>query len=661
MISALRTPWLRRFILAGGISLAIDALAALAVTIYIRCVPYPVALLAPEKSTSLVLTDRQGAVLRTLPLAAGGRAEWIALDQIPSELVDATLTGEDSRFFDHGGVDLLGVGRAALLAFRYGRVVSGASTITMQLVRLVEPHSKTLPGKIWEMLAAWRLERTVGKREILEQYLNRAYYAHGAVGVEAASQRYFGKSASALGPGEAVLLAVLPRAPRAYDPMLHLDAALARRSHVLDLMVARGLLSTDKRARIEREPIAFIKSESPHLASHFVDYVMGQLGTRGFGGTVRTTLDASLQQRLETVVADFIAEHSGLAQAGLVVIEPTTGAVRAMVGSSNYAGADDGQNNILTTLRHPGSALKPFVYAMAIENGATPASVAQDALSSVAGYGPHKPMREHGSARFREALAGSYNLAAVEVLNRVGVSPLLERLRDLGLAPLAGTSSDYGLDLALGSARVRLLDLAAAYGFLVNAGQVTLPRVFADAPPQHAGGGFSPEASWLVMDMLADPEARRAVFGASLPLDMPFKVAAKTGTSSGFADTLAVAATQEAVAAAWAGAFDGSGTKGTLAMWSAAPLVRAALLAVSDLSGQALTLPKAPASITSHDVCRITGALPGPHCPRTHEHFVAGNVPGERCKGHVGSASLGPAQPPRLDESQRNSRQIGFR
>jgi penicillin-binding protein 1C len=507
----------------------------------------------------------------------------------------------------------------------------------MQLVRLVEPHSKTLPGKIWEMLAAWRLEHAVGKREILEQYLNRAYYAHGAVGVEAASQRYFGKSSSALGPGEAVLLAVLPRAPRAYDPMLHLDTALARRSHVLDLMVARGLLSTDKRERIEREPIAFIKSESPLLAGHFVDYVLGQLGTRSAGGIVRTTLDASLQQRLETAVADFIAEHSGLAQAGLVVIEPGTGAVRAMVGSSNYAAVDDGQNNILTTLRHPGSALKPFVYAMAIENGATPASVAQDALGTVAGYCPHKPMRAHGGTRFREALAGSYNLAAVEVLNRVGVSPMVERLRDLGLAPLAGTSSDYGLDLALGSARVRLLDLAAAYGFLVNGGQVTLPRVFADDPPQHAGGGFSPEASWLVMDMLADPEARRAVFGASLPLDMPFKVAAKTGTSSGFADTLAVAATQEAVAAAWAGAFDGSGTKGTLAMWSAAPLVRAALLAVSDLSGQPLTLPKAPASITSHDVCPITGALPGPHCPRKREHFVAGNAPGETCKGHAGS------------------------
>ena len=182
-----------------------------------------------------------------------------------------------------------------------------------------------------------------------------------------------------------------------------------------------------------------------------------------------------------------------------------------------------------------------------------------------------------------------------------------------------------------------MLDLAAAYGFLVAGGQVTLPRVLADDPPQRAAGSISAQASWLVMDMLSDPDARRAVFGADLPLDMPFKVAAKTGTSSGFADTVAVGATSEAVAAAWAGDFDGSGTRGTLAMWSAAPLVRAALLAVSDLAGRPLTLPDAPAGITSHDVCRITGALPGPSCPHKREHFVVGHEPRRTCAGHGGA------------------------
>jgi penicillin-binding protein 1C len=632
-------PWAWRLLVASPLAIGLGILAAL---VYVCCFPYPVARLAPAASTSLVLTDRDGEVLRTLPLASGGRAEWIPIDDMPAELVDATLAGEDIRFFRHRGVDAVGVGRAALLALRHGRIVSGASTITMQLARMVEPHRKNLAGKLWEMLEAWRIERKVSKRVILEQYLNRAYYGNGAFGVAAASRRYFGKPAPALGPGEALLLAVMPRAPRAYDPLRHLDAALARRAHVMDLMAERGRLAAEKRARIENEPIVFAIPERTRFAAHFVDYVMSQLGPSPAGGTVHTTLDATLQRRLEAAVAGHIADRQafGLAQAGVVVIDPRSGAIRAMVGSADYDDKGDGQNNILTTLRHPGSALKPFIYALAIENGASPSSQVHDSLAAIPGYHPHKQMRQHGSARYREALAGSFNLAAVEVLDGVGVPVLLERLRAFGLSPLDGTSTDYGLDLALGSARVRLLDLAAAYGFLVHGGHANLPTAFADVPLRQASGGFSPETSWLVMDMLSDPEARRAVFGADLPLDLPFKVAAKTGTSSGFADTIAVAATNEAVAAAWAGSFDGSGSKGALAMWSAAPLVRAALLAVADLAGRPLTLPPPPASITSRDVCRITGALAGPHCPRKHEHFVEGKAPQAICDGKHGRPTV---------------------
>jgi penicillin-binding protein 1C len=628
-----RWRWLRRCLALASLGLVLPLLAA---TLYVVAVPYPRARLAPD--TSLVLTDRNGEILRTLPLASGGRAEWLPLDQIPAELVDATLAAEDRRFFAHHGVDAVAVARASLLAVRHRRIVSGASTITMQLARMLDPRRKSLPAKLGEMLAALRLERAVEKREVLEQYLNRAYYGNGAFGVAAASQRYFGKPAAALGPGEAVLLAVLPRAPRRYDPLHHLDTALARREHVLDLMAEQGLLPADKRARIASEPIVFTPPSEPRFAAHFVDYVRAELGPRAShpGGTIRTTLDAPLQRRLEAAVAQHLADRR-LGQAGVVVIDPQDGAIRAMVGSADHASPEAGQVNIVTSLRHPGSALKPFVYALAIENGASPSTLVADSLAAVAAYRPRKRMREHGSARYREALAGSYNLAAVEVLDGVGVSELLERLRALGLGPLAGTSRDYGLDLALGSARVRLLDLAAAYGALVEGGQVALPTAFAGEPPRYAPGRLSPESSYLVMDMLSDAEARRAVFGADLPLDLPFPVAAKTGTSTGFADTVAVAATSEAVVAAWAGSFDGSGTKGTLAMWSAAPLVRAALLAVAERAGHPLTLPPAPPSIQSRDVCRITGALPGPTCPHKHEHFVAGNVPARRCDGRHGS------------------------
>ncbi len=639
---------------------ALAALGLLTVVVVLGR-PYPI-----EKLASAAVIDRRGEPLRTFPLPGGGRAIWVPLDRIAPAVLQATLAGEDRRFFEHPGVDARAVVRSVYLTGRHGRVVSGASTVTMQLVRLVQPHPRTGAGKLIEMVDAIRLERALSKPEILEQYLNRVYYGNGAHGIEQAARRFFGKSAAALSAGEATLLAVLPRAPSTYDPRRSLWRALDRRAHVLELMVEAGYIDEATRARIEAEPITIARMEEPFQAPHFLDWMDGGAGSesmrfaqaeqvdreRGSGdarradrprpaeetvigprapsaGPVRSTLDLGLQRRLEQAVRAHAGER-GL-DAGLVVIEPATGAVLAMVGSADYGSA---QVNITSTLRYPGSTLKPFIYALAFESGDHPASLAHDSLGAIPGYAPGRKMREHGLARYREALAGSYNLAAVDVLDRVGVPALLERLRRAGVGPLAGSAPEYGLDLALGDARVRLVDLAAAYGFLVNGGWMARPRSRADQPVTRVTL-FSPEASYLVMDMLADPQARRASFGADLPLDLPFKVAAKTGTSSGFSDTLAIAATREAIVAAWAGAFDGSGTRGRLAMWSAAPLVRAALLAVRDLHGSPLTLPAPPPGIISHAICTITGALPGPGCPTKQEHFLLDHAPAHVCPGHA--------------------------
>ncbi|HEY3355315.1 MAG TPA: transglycosylase domain-containing protein, partial [Polyangia bacterium] len=630
---------MKRILAAAAVGLVILLLGlGLALAVAVRAVDYPVARLRPDDRASLVLTDRRGEVLRDVPLRGGGRQSWVTLDRVASPVVTATIASEDHRFFAHGGVDARAIGRAALLAARARRPVSGASTITMQLMRLVEePARRDARWKLRQVVLALRLERALPKRAILEQYLNRAYYGNGAYGIEAAARRYFGKPAASLSLGEGTLLAVLPRAPVGYDPVRHLDRALARRQHVLDLMVARGLLSQGERTRALAEPLALRLEDPAREAPHFVDWVLAQLPPerRARGGVVRTTLDLGLQRQLEERVRQHLAARrgSGVRDAGVVVLDPRTGAVRAMVGSGSYDDPAAGQVNITTTPRHPGSALKPFIYALALEAGDTPATVAAD-IGDVpsSAYALTRAVKEHGPARYREALAGSYNLAAVHVLERVGVPALLERLRQGGLTPLEGTASDYGLSLALGSGKVRLVDLAAAYGFLVNGGAVVRATGLADDATPRPVRLFSPQVSWLVMDMLADADARRAVFGAELPLDLPFRVAAKTGTSSGFADTVAIGATREAIVAAWGGDFAGAGTRGTLAMWSAGPLVRAGLLAVAD--GAPLTLPEPPAGIVTRPVCRLSGMAPHPFCPTKLEHFIGGTEPGARCPWH---------------------------
>jgi penicillin-binding protein 1C len=342
-----------------------------------------------------------------------------------------------------------------------------------------------------------------------------------------------------------------------------------------------------------------------------------------------------------------------------------------MVGSAGFD-ESDGQINIVTRRRHPGSALKPFVYALAIEAGESPASIAYDIHDVPSDYRVKTlTQKEHGPVRYRTALAGSYNLAAVHVLEKVGTARLMSVLRRAGVGALDGNTDTYGLRLALGSAKVRLVDLAAAYGFLVKEGHVSRPHPVLqirahDGRIERPARAlqrriFSPQTSWLVMDMLADPEARREVFGQELPLDLPFRVAAKTGTSRGFADTVAIAVTNEVTVAAWGGNFDGTPTHGLVAMQSAAPLVRAGLLLAAN--EQPLTLPEPPPGITTAYVCPLSGKLVGPDCPhRKLEYFAAGHAPTEHCTWHRHDGDrLVVDYPPDVEPWARRERERGGR
>ncbi|HWU86516.1 MAG TPA: transglycosylase domain-containing protein [Kofleriaceae bacterium] len=601
-------------------------------------------------SAPLVLLDLRGEEIATFPAEGVDRTRWTALGALPSIAVSAVVESEDEDFWRHGGVDGIAIARAAWLDLRGGRY--GASTLTMQVARMVLGNEhRSVTAKLREALLALRIERAVDKRAILEQWMNRAYFGNHVHGFEAAARYYFGKPAAALSDGEATLLAAIPRAPTAYDPIAHLPAAIRRRDYVLDLLVRRGVITETTAREARATKLAVTRHAPRNEAPHFARWIADQLpaDVRAAGGTVHTTLDLRLQRVLQARVAEQAASlrRQNLDQAGLVVLDAQTTEVRAMVGSTGWS-APGGQINITTRRRNPGSALKPFVYATAIERGASPATIAWDLRDTSASYfAPNGA--EHGPVRYREALGSSYNFAAIDVLEQVGVPRVMSVLRRAGIAELPGAPDDYGLRLALGAAKVRLLDLAAGYGFLVRHGVVGAPHGIEDVvaadgsrwSPPHTPDRrvFSPETSWLVMDMLADPEARRPAFGMEVPLELPFRIAAKTGTARGFSDTWAIGATQEVIVGAWAGTFDGTPTHGLVAMDAAAPLVRDAMLAVAGAAGK-LTLPARPEAIEDIEVCAISGMKPGEHCPRTHDVAAHGHGPTEPCTWHQADGSV---------------------
>ncbi len=571
-----------------------------------------IAPLTAAGSEALHVVDRHGRPLRVLP-APGGRGVWTPLDRIPAVLREIVIAGEDRRFEQHAGVDLRSIARAAYTNLRAGRTVSGASTITMQLARLLHPELRTRAwsSKLQQAWLAVAIELRLDKAEILEAYLNLAYFGGGATGAGDAAQRWFGKPLAALADGELALLAVLPRAPSAYDPSVHLAAALQRRDALLARVVTPGRLD-----EIAREPLAVAAARKPpaFLASHFLDWLLPQLPEtqRRAGGTVRTTLDRDLQLQLERAAAEHVASLGAAAveQAGLIVIETQSGAIRALVGSRDYASS---QVNIVTRRRFLGSLLKPFVYALAIEAGDRANSTVIDAGDTASAYRARNWIgREAGPLSYREALAGSYNLAAVHVLERVGVSQLHARLRLAGVADLPHPPARYGLELALGSAQVRLIDVVSGYGFLVREGRVRsaygIERLDRSAGSWRPAAPaerqvFSREVSFEVMDVLSDPAARHRRFGRGLPIDGPLRsdgevaprIVAKTGTASGMSDLSAVLATREFLVGAWSGRFDGSATHGVNGMWGAGPLAQRALEIA--LRGRAPTLPQRPATL----------------------------------------------------------------
>ncbi|MEK7214580.1 MAG: transglycosylase domain-containing protein, partial [Chloroflexota bacterium] len=438
-------------------------------------------------SPGLLFLDAEGRTLQRE--TRDGFRIPIALDAVAPVAVAATVAAEDQRFFQHPGIDPLAIARA--LAYR-DDAPSGASTITQQLARRLYLRDANLPApvrKLVEMGQALRLEQQRSKGEILNLYLNDIYYGRGAHGIEAAARTYFGVPAHDLSTAQAALLVGLPRLPGSLDVGADLSAGRARQQYVLKRLVATGRLSVGDARQAAVEPLVFRQDPRGAEADHALLCVREELRrvaphlADAPGLTVETTLDAVLQGEAERTVNTRLADLAGrnVNGAAVVVLNPNDGALLAMVGSPSFWEEQAGQVNMAIQPRYPGSALKPFLYAAAFEQGMTAATPVLDvATSFLTDQGPYRPLnydrRFHGVLPARVALASSYNIPAVRVLDRVGKPHFLEMLHRVGLSTISQVDN-YGLALALGGGEVRLLDLTAAYGAIATGGQLPRPYV----------------------------------------------------------------------------------------------------------------------------------------------------------------------------------------
>jgi len=634
--------------------------------------------------------DRRGVPLADID--DWGRRTIVALDDIPEFLIQATIATEDRHFYQHPGVDYFAVARAAWQNAQAATIVSGGSTITQQLVRLLmmspsERYEQTLSRKLREAQLAMHLEEYYSKDEILAMYLNMAYYGHQAYGVAAAAEVYFRKSLAELTPAESAVLAGLPQAPVQYDPLEHPQAALQRQRVVLALMVEQGVIDSEQAAKIEAQAVQFRPYQRPNgRAPHFVDAIRAMLierfGSDGihWGYQVHTSLDLRYQELAERIAraqVQTVGEKYRFGNAAVVMLQPATGEILAMVGSVDFDNARiSGQVNMAMQPRQPGSAIKPVLYAAAFDRGWSPASVVWDlpvsyALDRNRRYVPTNiTQRYYGPIRLRMALANSLNVPAVKLLSQVGIEAMLETAQKLGIQSWRQPAGNYGLALAVGGYEVSLLELTHAFATIAHQGvytplhPITLLRdgagrvVYEADPRQGQNQAISPVAAYQLASVLSDARARRMMFRRPSPLDTSQITAVKTGTSDGWRDNLTVGFTSYLAVGVWVGNSNSRLMRKAIGAYTAGPIWHDIMESVwadpslfDSLGYAGKELPQGfspPPNLITIPVCDWQPGKFKPNCPRMVEEFFASDtamtLPSGRLRGYCLPAGAESAQ-----------------
>lgn len=566
--------------------------------------------------------DRNGILIREILSDEEGVSVWTTLDSIPSYTLQTFIFKEDKRFHRHWGVDIAALMRSVFLNMKERRIVSGASTITMQVCRMIFPIRRypVILRKAAEILLSLKMELWKSKDDILELYMNRAYFGNMLYGIESASRMYFAKPAAQLSLKESAILACVLQAPSIFNPYEY-EEMNERADMLLDEMMESGIISAEQNNLAKAESPDYMEFRLAFSAPHFTDMVLASGMTDG--KDIHTTLDIELQEYVNDLVKTTIEQFSGkdVNNAAVMVMDARTGDILAMSGSADYFNNEImGQYNAVFGIRSPGSSLKPFTYALALMNGYSASSIIIDEpVYFKEPYGDYKPenydMTFHGPVSMRTALACSYNVPAVKVLNDIGYTKLYELLTGMGF-PVQGKPEQYGLAITLGSYCVRLYDLVRAYTVFPNMGIMTVPRMLMeDSITQEK---ILPDyAAYIISDILSDNDARIPAFGSENPFKLPFYAGVKTGTSKNYKDNFAVGFTDRYVVGVWVGNNDQKPMRDVSGITGAGALFRNVMIALRE-KYRTGSRPAMPESVERKKACAKSGELAGTQCPDTY-------------------------------------------
>lgn len=587
-----------RYFLGGVIFSAIVIFLPLLFFLFLQDLPNPKSLSLADIPQTTKIFDRNGVLL--YQIYASQNRTLVPLSAIPKHLQQATIAIEDKDFYKHPGFDLAAIIRSFLSNVSGGQL-QGGSTITQQLIKstLLTPET-TVQRKIKEVILAFQTERIYSKDQILGMYFNRIPYGGTAWGVQAASEVYFGKKATDLTLAQSAFLAGIPRAPTVYSPYgTSPNLWKKRQKEVLERMVELGFITKQQANEAYAQNLEFRAPQTPIHAPHFVMYVKDLLVKKyGLpmvekgGLSVTTTLDLSLQNGAQAVVSDEVAKNASLnlSNGAALVTNPKNGDILAMVGSRDFTDPVGGNVNVTTSRRQPGSSIKVITYSAALSNGFTAATILDDTPITFRGIPPYSPVNYdgafHGRVPLRIALANSFNVPAVKTLNSIGIPTFISLAKQMGITTFDNPDS-YGLAITLGSAEVKMVDMATVYGTLANGGvrvdvnpilkvadangavleaKASLQKTEDLASGQAAASEnlfgrrvIDEGVAFIMSSILSDNQARALEFGTNSPLQIPKKtVSVKTGTTDNKRDNWTIGYTPSFVVAAWVGNNDNS-------------------------------------------------------------------------------------------------------